>query len=174
VEHSVRIVKDGRPRIAFRGKTPAGPATVGKSAVIRWQAQDDYGLGKIWLVYTVTAPGQTEAPKEHRIELRGAEGLLSDENSYTWEPAKDFPDLQPGQQIGYYLETSDLKPDEKGERVARSPVRGISILSNDEYLQWYRRELAESNDRVKSVLLSEAGASEQIKKLLKEKGGDRP
>ncbi len=174
VEYSVKAIKDAKPRIVFRGKVANGLATMGKKALIGWQAQDDYGLGETWLVYTLTTPGQPETPKEQRILLKDAKGRLSAESSHTWTLAKDVPDLKPGRKIIYHLETTDLKPDKKGQRIARSPVRNISIVSNEEYILWYRRELTEHNEVVKGAFISERNASKQIKQLLSENGKDKP
>ena len=172
VEYSVRVNKDSIPRIAFAAKAPSGPATVGKKAAIRWRAQDDHGLDEIWLVYSVTTPGQSEAPQEQRVELPDVKGRVVDEDSHTWTPAKDIPGLKPGQQISYHLEATDLKPDESGQRIARSPVRQLSIVSNEDYMDWFRRQLAERNEVVKQTFLLERDTSKQIKQLLSTQGED--
>lgn len=170
VEYSVRVNKDAIPRITFAGRAPSGPATVGKKAAIRWRAQDDHGLDKIWLVYSVTTPGDPEPPQEQRVQLPDVEGRVVDEDSYIWTPAKDIPGLSPGQQISYHLEATDLKDDEPGERLARSPVRQLSIVSNDDYMDWFRRQLAQRNEVVKQTFLLERDASKRIKQLLAEEG----
>jgi hypothetical protein len=174
VEYSVKTIKDAKPRITLQGRAPNGPATLGKKAAISWKARDDYGLDKIWLVYTVTVPGQNEDPKPQRILLRDVEGQLSDVNSHSWILAKDVPELEPGQQIAYYLEATDLSPDEKGERIARSRVHQISIVSNDDYIGWYRRQFALRTEVVKKTFVAEQDVSEQLKQLLSKPGKDQP
>ncbi len=170
VEYSVRVNKDSIPRITFTGRAPSGPATVGKKVAIRWRAQDDHGLDKIWLVYSVTTPGQTEPPEEQRIQLPDVEGRVVNEDSHTWTPASDIPDLGPGKQISYHLEATDQNPDKSGQRVARSPVRQLSIVSKDDYMDWFRLQLAQRNEVVKQTFLLERDASKQIKQILGEEG----
>ncbi len=172
VEYSVRVNRDAIPRITFAGKSPSGPATVGKKTAIRWRAQDDHGLDKIWLVYSVTTPGQSDAPQEQRVQLPDVAGRVVNEDSHTWTPATDIPDLTPGQQISYHLEATDQKPDESGERIARSPVRQLSIVSKEDYMDWFRRQLAERNEVVKQTFLLERDASKRIKQLLTPQGED--
>ena len=96
------------------------------------------------------------------------------EDSHTWTPAADIPDLTPGQQISYHLEATDLKPDESGRRVARSPVRQLSIVSNEDFMDWFRRQLAQRNEVVKQTFLLERDTSKQIKQLLGDKGEEQP
>lgn len=174
VEYSIKTIVDAKPRIAFTSKPPKGPATLKKKTEISWNARDDHGLGEIWLAYTVTTPDQSDTPKEQRILLREAGGKLSDNQTRTWEPAKHIAGLEPGKQINYYLETSDLKPDEQGERIARSTVHQLSIVSVKDYTAWALRQLGERNDAIKGVFRNQLSTSEQIKELLKQKGGKKP
>jgi len=174
VEYSIKTIKDTKPRISLSGNAPSGLATVGKRANIRWHAQDDYGLDKIWLVYTVTKPGQTEEPTEQRILLQDAEGRLGDDSSRIWTLAEEVPDLKSGQQISYHVEATDLMPDEKGERAARSQVRQVSIVGDEEYIQWYQRQLAKHNEVVKKAFIAERDVSTQIDQLLSTEEGDQP
>ncbi len=177
VEYSVRVVKDGLPQIAFVGETPNGPATLGKKVEIRWQAQDDHGLDKIWLVYSVSAQGRPEEGSvplgKGRIPLPMQQGQTSFKNVHTWVLADDIITLGPGQQVDYHLEASDLRPDESGERIVRSPVRRLSIVSNEEYLEWFRRELTIRNEAVNATFITQRNTSKQIKKRLSEPEGDQ-
>ncbi len=176
VEYSVKTIKDNRPRITFEGRPPQGIATVNKIANIAWQANDDYGLGEVWLVYTMTTPGQSEDPVTQRTKLKDAQGRISAGDTFAWVPAEEIPDLSPGVEISYYLETTDLKPGngEDGQRVARSPVKQLAIVSDEDYVAWFRRELATRNDAVTGVFKKELEASQKIKELLPEQEGDQP
>ena len=168
VQYSVKTIKDNIPRITFEGRPPQGIATVNKTANIAWQAKDDYGLGKVFLVYTLTTPGQSETPKPHRIQINDPQGRISAAESYAWAPAKSIPSLKPGIEINYYLETTDLKPqsDKDDERVARSPVKQLAIVTNEDYVTWFRRELSTRNDAVRGVFKNELEASKKVKDLL--------
>lgn len=174
VEYSVKTIKDTVPRITFNGRPPQGIATANKTAKVAWQAKDDYGLSAVWLVYTLTTPGQSEAIETQRILLQDASGRLAEGAEYAWVPAEHIFALSAGVEISYYLETADLKPDGERERVARSQVKQLAIVSNAEYIAWFRRELAQRNDAVTGVFRSEIEASKQIKQLLPEKDGDQP
>jgi hypothetical protein len=174
VEYSIKTIVDAKPRIAFTSKPPKGPATLSKKTEIAWTARDDYGLGKIWLVYTVTTPDQSQTPKEQRILLREAGGKLSDNQTRSWEPAKHIAGLAPGKQIKFFLETADLKPSDKGERIVRSRVHQFSIVSVKDYTAWALRQLGERNNAIKAVFGNQLSASEQIKELLKKQGDSKP
>lgn len=176
VEYSVRVIKDSPPQIAFVGETPNGPATLRKKSEIRWQAQDDHGLDKVWLVYSVSTQDSPEkSPADlgkGRILLPMQQGQPSGKDVHNWVLADDIPTLGPGQQIDYHLEAADLRPDESGERIARSPVRRLSIVSKEDYLEWFRRELTIRNEAVNATFISQRNTSKQIKKRLSEPEGD--
>ena len=176
VQYSIKTIKDTRPRITFEGRPPQGIATVKKTASIAWQARDDYGLGEVFLVYTLTTPGQSETAVPKRIAIKDPQGRISAGETYSWVPSEVIPDLSPGVDINYYLETADLKPNnsEEDPRIARSPVKTLSIVSNQDYVAWFRRELASRNDAVTGVFKNQLDASTKVKQLLPEQEGDQP
>jgi hypothetical protein len=171
VQYSVKTIKDNLPRIIFEGRPSQGIATVNKTADIAWQASDDYGLGEVFLVYTLSTPGQTETPESKRIRIKNPQGRISAGETFVWALAKMVHDLSPGIEISYHLETTDLKPldQEDGQRVVRSPVKQLAIVKKEEYVAWFRRELATRNDAVRNVFKNELEASQKIKKLLPNK-----
>jgi len=170
VEYSVRVLADTPPRIAFEGPPSSGLATVGKTVSIGWMAQDDHGLGDVSLVYEVTVAdgsGENEGKVETgRVALASAEGRASARGTFVWPLAEKILTLAPGQRINYHLEATDLCPGEPGERVSRSSVRQLSIVTNQEYMDWFRRELARRNDAVQAAFLSQREVSREIKSLL--------
>ncbi len=171
VQYSVKTIKDNLPRIIFEGRPSQGIATVNKAADIAWQASDDYGLGEVFLVYTLSTPGQSETAEPKRINIQSPQGRISTGETFVWALAKTVPDLAPGIEISYHLETTDLKPriEEDGQQVARSPVKQLAIVKKEEYVAWFRRELATRNDAVRNVFKNELEASQKIKKLLPNK-----
>ena len=173
VQYSVKTIKDNLPRIIFEGRPSQGIATVNKAADIAWQASDDYGLGEVFLVYTLSTPGQSETAEPKRINIQSPQGRISTGETFVWALAKTVPDLAPGIEISYHLETTDLKPriEEDGQQVARSPVKQLAIVKKEEYVAWFRRELATRNDAVRNVFKNELEASQKIKKLLPNKEG---
>lgn len=173
VQYSVKTIKDNLPRIIFEGRPSQGIATVNKAADIAWQASDDYGLGEVFLVYTLSMPGQSETAEPKRINIQSPQGRISTGETFVWALAKTVPDLAPGIEISYHLETTDLKPriEEDGQQVARSPVKQLAIVKKEEYVAWFRRELATRNDAVRNVFKNELEASQKIKKLLPNKEG---
>ena len=176
VQYSVKTIKDNRPRITFEGRPPQGIATVNKTANIAWQAKDDYGLGEVYLVYTLTKQGQSEDAVPQRIAIKDGKGRTRASETFTWAPGEAIPDLKPGIDINYYLETADLKPNngEEGGRVARSPVKKLSIVTKEAYVTWFRRELATRNDAVTGVFKNELEVSQKVKELLPKQEGDQP
>jgi hypothetical protein len=169
VEYNVKVIRDAKPRIAFVGRAPNGPATLSKSVDFNWRAKDDYGLDKLWLVYTVTTPGSPETPEAKRLLVQAHKGLILDDDHYSWHLAKSISGLKAGQQISYHLEVNDLKEDKKSERITSTPMRQITIFSKEDYLTWFRRELKSRNDLVKQTFVAERSASKQLKILLLDK-----
>jgi len=168
VEYTVKVIRDAKPRIDFVGRAPNGPATLSKTVAAEWWAKDDYGLGKLWLVYSATTPDSPDTPTPNRKLLHDLKGLISDSDTLEWHPGKDIADLKSGHQVDYHLELTDLMDDPKGERIARTKVTQMIILSNEEYLTWFRRELKSRNDLVKQTFVAERAASKQIKLILLE------
>jgi hypothetical protein len=50
-------------------------------------------------------------------------------------------------------------------------VRRLSIVSNEDYLDWFRRELTIRNEAVNATFIAQRNASKQIKKQLSETEG---
>lgn len=173
VEYNVKVIRDARPRITFVGRAPSGPATVHKSVDFKWRAKDDYGLDKLYLVYTVTTSGSSKTPKENRILIQDHKGLINDDDQSSWKLSKSIKDLKAGQQISYHLEVNDFKQDDQGGRITRSPVRQLSIFSKDDYMDWFRRELKTRNDIVKQTFVTEREASKKLKLMLLDKKAEK-
>jgi hypothetical protein len=175
IEYNVRVVKDAPPRLTYLGETPNGPATVGKTSAIQWQAQDDHGLDKVWLVFSVSSQSRPEESPVHlgkgRILLHDLKGQTAFKDVHDWKLADDILTLGPGQLIDYHLEATDLRPDESGERIVSTPVRRLSIVSSEDYLDWFRRELTIRNEAVNATFIAQRNASKQIKKQLSEPEG---
>jgi len=171
VEYSVRVIRDATPRIGFIGKPPHGLATMDRIVRLNWQAKDDHGLDKLWLVCSATMPGDAEVPEPLRLLVQEFDGKTAGADTYEWTPAKVIPDLKPGMELSYHLEASDQKPGGKGAHSARSPVRQLTIVSKADYMAWFRQELAARNELVKETFVAERAASRKLKLLMLEQGG---
>ena len=170
VQYSIKTIKDTLPRIAFEGRPPQGIATVNKTAKIAWQAKDDYGLGAVFLAYSVATDGQSETPAAEHTQIADPQGRISAGDSFNWNLADAIPALGTGVRIKYHLETADLKPKRPDDqRLARTPVKELAIVSKDDYIAWFRRELATRNDAVTAVFKNQLEALETIKQLPEQK-----
>ena len=171
VEYSVRVIRDAIPRIGFIGKPPNGLATRDRKIRLKWQAKDDHGLDKLWLICSAAMPGDVETPEPLRLLVQDFDGKLAGADTYEWTPAQVSADLKPGLEISYHLEASDQKPGAKGAHIARSPVRQLTIVSKADYMAWFRQELAARNELVKETFVAERAASRKLKLLMLEQGG---
>ncbi len=170
IEYRVGVIRDAMPQIGFIGKPPNGLATRNRKIRLNWQAKDDHGLDKLWLVCSAAMPGDVDVSEPLRLLVQDFDGKLAGADTYEWTPAQVTADLKPGLEISYHLEASDQKPGGKVERIASSPVRQLTIVSKDVYMAWFRQELAARNELVKETFIAERAASEQLKLLL-EQGG---
>ena len=165
VEYNVKVIKDTLPRIAFVGRAPNGPATVNKTVVFRWKAQDDNGLNSLHLVYTVTDPQTQTKVDSGKILMSEFNGALTGSATYEWELAKYIKDLKPGYQVGYSLELKDHKEDDP-KHVSLTPMQVLFISTKENYLAWFRKEMKVRNDLVKMTFVNERKASKDINLLL--------
>lgn len=166
VEYNVKVIRDALPRISFVGRAPSGPVTMNKNVAFNWKAQDDHGLGKLHLVYTVLNLETQQKVSTKRLLILDLKGQLTDTDKHEWQLAKEITDLKPGYQVSYHLELSDLKADEKNKRVSLSAVQQMTIVSKEDYMAWFRRELKTRNEMVKATFVAERVASKQIKLFL--------
>ncbi|MDH3584879.1 MAG: hypothetical protein OER86_11765, partial [Phycisphaerae bacterium] len=168
VQHSVRVVADKAPDVELMRPTGNGLATVWKTLKLVAKANDDHGLSKAWLVYSVDGSNV-----QKRLAITDFQGVPSGECDYTWVLREGIEGLEPGSQITFHIEVLDLYPGAE-EHVSRSATRTVSVVDAEAYLQWYREELAAQREEIKRARDTERAASTQVKQLKDQESEDQP
>jgi hypothetical protein len=166
VQHSVRVVADTAPEVELLRPSNNGLATVQKTMKMMARANDDHGLSKAWLVYSVDGSAE-----QARVPIADFKGVPSEEFNYTWELKKSIEGLKPGSQITFAIEVIDLHPASE-KHLSRSATRQISVVELETYLQWYREELAAQREEVKRARDTEQTSSTQVKQLKDQEAKD--
>ena len=123
--HLIQIDPDVAPRVELR--VPADPLelSVPRPVELGIEAEDDFGLGAVWLAYRVgdgavqKRPLVLEQPTPRRAQGR-----------YTWELGeleREAP-LPPGARISYWIEAED-NDEVSGKKIGRSRVATITLRS---------------------------------------------
>lgn len=159
VQHSVRVIADTAPDVELIRPGSNLMATMQKTMEMVAEANDDHGLDKAWLVYSIN-----NSNEETRVEIADFEGVPTKNINYTWALKKSIADLEPGTQVSFHLEVMDLHPKWE-DHISRSATRQISVVTDETYLQWYREELAAQRDEIKRARETEQSSSTQVKQL---------
>lgn len=158
VQHSVRVIADTVPEVQLVHPASGPVATVNKTVTLEARANDDHGLGKAWLVYSL------DGSVEKRVPIHDFKGVRSDTFSYHWELKKSIKDLQPNVQIMYAVEVVDRNPAAQ-RHIRRSATRQFTVVEDARYDQWARGQFVAQFDEVTRVKESEQLSSRQVKQL---------
>ena len=159
VQHHVRVVRDGIPRVELTEPRGDGLVTAQKRFKMVAQASDDHGLAKAWLVYSL------DGSKESRVDIREFNGDRSGDIEYKWALDKiiEKEELKPGAKVAIAVEVSDLNPN--GERRRRSITRQFTVVDKETYRDWFNRQFAAETDRIRGVRESQQTSSKTVKQL---------
>ena len=128
------ILPDGRPRIFVLEPGRDAVATPAISVPIKVQAQDDYGVNR---VYWLRGHNRSiERPFNLKLELKP--GPQSIEAAGAFELAK--LGVRPGDSIEYYFEAADNYP--KGPNLALSRIYKLEIISQEQFDEILRQAAA--------------------------------
>ena len=167
VQHSVHVVTDTSPEVELIRPSSNGLATVQKKMKMVARANDDHGLSKAWLVYSVDGSAE-----QQRVPIADFNGVPSEEFNFAWELKKSIQGLKPGSQITFAIEVIDLYPASE-KHLSRSATRQISVVELETYLQWYREELAAQREEIKRARDTEQTSSTQVKQLKDQEDKDK-
>ena len=157
VLHVIRVVEDRIPDVELVHPSGDRLATTNKTVKIVARATDDHGLAAATLVYSLN--GQNE----ERVSMRPLKGV-SEDIDYNWVPKKTLPGLKEGDVLSFFLEVSDKRPPE-GSHINISAARRLSIVSNDQYLEWFRNELKAQREKILRARNSEKKARDEEENL---------
>lgn len=166
IQHLVRVVPDRIPDIELVSPSADGVGTVNKELIILARASDDHQLGSAHLMYTINDS------EEKSLELEPLSGTLK-EIRYPWKLAENLPDLKPGDRLAYYLKVSDNVPP-KGSHINISATRRLAILTQEQYLAWFKNELDAQREIIGKARDLEKRATVEVTKLKNEETREEP
>ncbi|MFW5829347.1 MAG: DUF4175 family protein, partial [Planctomycetota bacterium] len=140
-QHFLRVLPDQPPTVNLLAPTGDRKGTLAKQAQISYRADDDHGLGGLWLIYSLNGG------EEQRKALPDPAGEASLQRELTWPLQEDIPDLRVGDLITWSIEAADGRVlDEPAPQTGRSRSRRIQIVDDATYLrdmqQATRRQMA--------------------------------
>lgn len=168
VQYAIKVAGDQLPDVDLVYPSANGVATVNKTLNVVAKASDDYGLREAKFVYSVDGG---DSLYKDITQLNGAK---ASEISYAVE-LKDIltaEQLKDGTSINYRVEVTDLHPD-KDDRIRRTATRQLAILTEKDYLDWYRRELKAQNQKLAESLAAEKESANKVRSIRIEEG-DKP
>lgn len=166
LQHIVRVVPDRIPDIELIEPSVDGRATVKKVLNIIARVSDDHQLGAAELVYSINGS------EEKSIEMEPLSGTLK-EIRHPWTLAQSIPDLKPGDQLSFSIKVSDKVPP-KGTHINISATRRLAILTQEQYLAWFKNELDAQREIIGKARDLEKKATTEVRKLKNEETKEAP
>jgi hypothetical protein len=158
VRYSLRVLPDEPPVVEVLPPLPEEKGTLKKNLTIRFRAQDTYGLGQAWIVYSVNG-----GPEQGR-----AAGVLSGrsaDRTVTWRPADSIRDLKEDDVLTYLVKVYDNHEGDRGPGAGRSKGLRLHFLSTKDYMQYVLETKAELFTRLRGLQEDEHESSNTIKTL---------
>lgn len=159
VKNTVRLVPDSPPVVEILVPDDYGLATLNKRLRIVADASDDYGLAKAWLVYSI------DGHNEERLALPDPGGTKR-RLDYDLALKDKIPGLAEGAKLEFHIEVGDSYP--RGAHVSQTATRHLTMVDEEQYLQWFRRELDAQRDEIQKARDAEETASAKVRELKKQ------
>ena len=164
IQHIVRVVPDRNPDIELVLPSADGVGTVKKTINILARVSDDHQLGAATLIYSLNGG------EEKRKELPEITGTNKDIR-FSWPIAETIPELKPTDRLSYSVEVSDLRPP-SGSHINLSATRKLAILTQEQYLAWFKNQLDTQREKIGKARDLEKRATEEVQKLKNEEKSD--
>ncbi len=178
VRHGVQVLPDAPPEVEIIEPTGDQKATLRKRLTIGYTAQDDYGLAKVFVVYSINNGREVRyplaLPPTAPSATQPARALFPQgDQRITWVLRESIPDLKEGDSITYAVEVEDNYPGSEGPHRARSSERSVNIVSVAEYQQYILEQLAMLMQEIKDAHQSELDSSGEVKAIKDQPGAGR-
>lgn len=168
VQYAVKVSTDQLPDVDMVYPSSNGVATVNKTLNVVAKANDDHGLREAKFVYSV------DGGDPNYKDITQLKGAKASEIAYAVD-LKDIlsaEQLKDGTSVTFRVEVTDLHPD-KDDRIRRTATRQLAILTEKDYLDWYRRELKAQNQKLAESLAAEKESANKVRSIRIEEG-DKP
>jgi hypothetical protein len=120
VKRQIELEPDAAPRVLLHGPANDLEVTARHRLEIGYTVEDDYGVGRVELVYRVSG----SEPVRRTLEQAGPERRRVAVGRFDWDLG--LIDLPPGSRIGYWIEARD-NDTVSGPKLGRSSARSVRV-----------------------------------------------
>jgi hypothetical protein len=158
IAYSIRVIKDQSPDIVV---DHVRDSVLFKSILLGGSVADDYGLTALQLKYTIQKEGRQQAGAEKVVKL----GLNSQSNqqSFFHQWALDSLDLQPGDQLNYYLQVWD-NDGVNGHKSTKSAMYVFALPGEEEM----KAEISKSQSATQGKIDRSLNKAKELKESIEE------
>ncbi|HZY80496.1 MAG TPA: DUF4175 family protein [Cyclobacteriaceae bacterium] len=126
IAYSIRVIKDQHPDIVV---DHVRDSVLFKTVLLGGSIADDYGLTRLELRYNILKEGKREPSKEKSLNL--PLNSSSNQQSFFHQWVLDSLDLQPGDQLNYYMQVWD-NDGVNGHKATKSATYVFALPGEDE------------------------------------------
>ena len=161
VTYFIRVIPDMPPDIEIAAPTEDDKATVEKKLAVHYRANDDYGIAKAAIVYTLNGSAEQRKPL-------GTFEKPSLDEKVVWTLKETLTGLKEGDTLTFAVEVADNHMGEAGPNVTRSRPLRLDIVSQAEYLRYMFEKRERLMREIRALHEEETGASKEVKTLQEE------
>ena len=161
VTYFIRVIPDMPPDIEIAAPTEDDKATVEKKLAVHYRANDDYGIAKAAIVYTLNGSAEQRKPL-------GTFEKPSLDEKVVWTLKETLTGLKEGDTLTFAVEVADNHMGEAGPNVTRSRPLRLDIVSHAEYLRYMFEKRERLMREIRALHEEETGASKEVKTLQEE------
>ena len=161
VTYFIRVIPDMPPDIEIAAPTEDDKATVEKKLAVHYRANDDYGIAKAAIVYTLNGSAEQRKPL-------GTFEKPSLDEKVVWTLKETLTGLKEGDTLTFAVEVADNHVGEAGPNITRSRPLRLDIVSHAEYLRYMFEKRERLMREIRALHEEETGASKEVKTLQEE------
>jgi len=161
VTYFIRVIPDMPPDIEIAAPTEDDKATVEKKLAVHYRANDDYGIAKAAIVYTLNGSAEQRKPL-------GTFEKPSLDEKVVWTLKETLTGLKEGDTLTFAVEVADNHVGEAGPNITRSRPLRLDIVSQAEYLRYMFEKRERLMREIRALHEEETGASKEVKTLQEE------
>ncbi|MEO2011618.1 MAG: hypothetical protein ABGX22_23295 [Pirellulaceae bacterium] len=162
--HFLQVAPDKAPRVDI--VTPAEDlyAIVGRQIDLTFLARDDHGISAATIIHRLNNG------EEHRVALP-ADSLKTGEVTQTnWDYRNHAKNLKVGDILRIGVEVKDHFPSKDGPNVARSRLRRITFLTEEDYLEQLAKRKSRLVRKLRTIYRQERASHDVVSQLSPDSG----
>jgi len=157
-EHPIEVVEDARPSVELLAPAEDLELNPGDSLDLTVRARDDYGLGKVTLVWRVVGAGGEPSRLPLEEELAGRKDLRVERKL----PLGSLQ-VEPGDQVALFIEATD-NDGVNGAKTGESATRIVRVRSPEQKHNELMAQLSEAVEALLDLLADRLEAEPPIEK----------